>query len=158
MKKITVTKAELNAVSIVDKPAIGVPAWLSVGGNAFVGAILIPDMGILRVADGEEFMLSFTKDCVADLGWQIYERDLFGAVDIDHSGKAVDGAEITNLWVEEPDFSLASEVGYRAGSIPMGTLMGRIELPADCSSEVLAKGLNGFSVDVTVTDYEESEE
>jgi hypothetical protein len=148
----------IQAVSLVDEPAIMVDfvylssnkpiklAEVNKERRMVYGPILIPDMHILRIDQqtGEEYYITFTKECVMQAAHSILKKNLHHNHTIQHSF-AVAGLSIVELWVKEGDSDKSVHLGF---DLPIGTAMAGVYIENDdVLEEVKAGNVKGFSIE-----------
>jgi len=148
----------VQAISLVDEPAIMSNfVYLSeekkvklsnvdTERKMVYGAVLIPDMHILRVdkQTGEEYYITFTRECIMQAAHLYLKKNLLHNHTLQHE-VAVTGLTVVESWIKESDQDKSVMLGL---DVPVGTWLAGVKIENDAVLEqVKAGNVKGFSIE-----------
>lgn len=174
-KKIKVIDYDLdftvNAIGMVDMPAIEsdyiclsamreqrklkLAAAIESGERRMIyGAVMIPDVLILRADENGEYYVRFSKELVAKNAREYLLNHAQSNTTLMHGG-LLDGATVVETWVKEFESDKSNGFGLQ---IPVGSWVVGLYCKNDQAWELSKTGiLNGFSIEGTPGTFKESE-
>lgn len=118
------------------------------------GAVLIPDVLILRADENGEYYVRFSKELVAKNAREYLLNHAQSNTTLMHGG-LLDGATVVETWVKEFESDKSNGFGLQ---IPVGSWVIGLYCKNDQAWELSKTGiLNGFSIEGTPGTYQVSE-
>lgn len=148
----------VQAISLVDEPAIMSNfVYLSeekkvklsnvdTERRMVYGAVLIPDMHILRInkETNEEYYITFTKECIMQAAHMYLKKNLLHNHTLQHE-VAVTGLTVVESWIKEGDQDKSVMLGL---DVPVGTWLAGVKIDNDEVLALVKEGdVKGFSIE-----------
>ena len=149
------------AISLVEDPAIGVEfvalanqepteiklATVSEEKKMLLGAILVPDLPILRQKDGKYFNIIFDADTIKQVQENFSKQGYLNNSTIEHDGKPIENVTFVETWLKEDEVHDKSvKYGFTE---PVGTWFALMKVNDDTvwNDYVKTGKVKGFSID-----------
>ena len=149
----------INAISLVSSPAIEID-FIALSKDkkeqlikladqdrqVLMGAALVPNKPIPRVANGEEFYIMFSKETIRRASELYFMRNRQQSATLEHEG-AVDGITTVESWiVEDVELDKSKKYGF---NVPVGTWMVAMKVDnKDIWTNLVKTGeVKGFSIE-----------